>query len=322
LEILDGIKVESVLFDQVEPNPTEDTIREGAALARSSRVRWILGLGGGSAIDSAKCIALTAVNQGNIRQFADGMLPENDPFPVVAIPTTSGSGSEITPYAEVTDVQQVDKYKIKLSVLFPRLAILDPSLTLTMPETVTVNTGLDALCHAIEAFYSIQRSPATDLLAKDAMVRIVENLPLVRKQADNLQVRMEMQLAAAQAGAIVANTDTLLPHTMSRPITVRYDLPRGRATALLMPGFLERMKEIEPQKTEILGKVLNFEEDLPAGFRKYVESLGVAPSLSAYGMNDSEIDSFTKKVVGRNGLSNTPGDWSRDDLSELYRASL
>ena len=319
---LEAARCESVVFDEVEPNPSVDTIEDGAARARESRARWILGVGGGSALDAAKAIALMAVNQGDVRAFFNGLRPENEPFPVVAIPTTAGTGSEVTPYAVVTDVKEGDKFAFGLPSLFPRLAILDPALTVPMPEAVTIDTGLDALSHAIESYFSRRRSPCTDILAREAAERIHSNLPLVRERPDDLEARAQMQLAATMAGWAIADTATLAPHAMGFPVTVRYDLPHGRATVLLLPAFLARLAEIDPVRVGRVGAWLGNRDDAPGALRSFIESLGVAPCLGAYGMREEDIEQFTRTAVGKKNIQNSPGSWPEDVLQEIYRDSL
>lgn len=322
LELLGSANIEGVLFDQVEPNPSVETVNDGANLARSSRARWVLGVGGGSALDAAKAIALMAVNQGDIRPFFQGMRSENAPFPVVAIPTTAGTGSEVTQYAVVTDVKEHDKFALAIDELFPKIAILDPELSVSMPENVTVDTGLDALCHAIEALLAKRRSEYADLLAVEAIRRITTNLPVVRSQPDNLAARAQMLFAANLAGLAIADTATLAPHAMGFPITARYDLPHGRATALLEPAFLERMSALEPKRTALVGELLGNPEDAAAAMRDFMESLGVAPQLGAYGMRDGDIEAFARTAMTKRNLENSPGQWDEPALQDVYKRSL
>jgi len=322
LDSLSNARIESILFDQVEPNPTIETIARGAEIARSGRVQWVLGIGGGSAIDAAKAIALMAVNQDDIRDFFKGMLPTQPPLPVVAVPTTAGTGSEVTSYSMVTDVSAGDKFGLAMPQLFPRLAILDPSLTVSMPESVTVDTGLDAMCHAIEALFSTRRSPLSDLYASCAMERIVNHLQVVRAEPENVESRTVMQLAATFAGMAIADTGFLVPHALGCQITVRYDLPHGRATALLMPAFLELMSDRDPDRTTLVGQVLGRADDAPDALRAFIENLGVAPRLGAYGVHDKDVEVFVRQAREKIHIERTPGEWTEDDLHDLCRRSL
>ncbi|MBW1806642.1 MAG: iron-containing alcohol dehydrogenase [Deltaproteobacteria bacterium] len=322
VDLLQAAKIETTLFDQIEPNPTVDTIKDGAEMARSNRARWILGVGGGSAIDAAKAIALMTVNQGDTRQFFNQLRPENTPLPVVAIPTTSGTGSEVTQYAVLTDVSEGDKFGIAMPELFPQIAILDPKQTVSMPENVTVDTGLDALCHAVEACFSKVRSPYTDVILGDAIRRVHTHLPVVRSQPDNLVSRAEMQVAACSAGFAIANTGTLVPHALGYPITVRYELAHGRATILLLPAFLEALLETDPDRVSFIGDLLGNRDDAPKALRSFIESLGVAPRLRAYGVHEEDFDTFAELAKGKKHLEKSPGEWTTDKIKELYKRSF
>jgi len=323
--VQDGLleaRIESVLFDQVEPNPTVATVEEGARFAREKSAAWILAVGGGSALDAAKAISLAATNQVKFEDLLGDQRPERPPLPVLTIPTTAGSGSEVSPDAFITHLGQGDQVRLSSPLLFPRLAILDPAVTATLPEAVTVSSGLDALCHAIEALCSKRRSVFSDLLARSALDRIVHNLPRVRAQGDDLGARAEMQLGATLAGLAMADAATLVPHALAYPVTVRYDLPHGRAAAILLAAFLTRVRELLPDRVAFVGRVLGGEQDPSAALRTFIESLGVAPRLGAYGMHEKEIPLFVERARTKPMLEPTPGEWGPEALADIYRLSL
>ena len=321
-ENLTAARVESVLFDQVEPNPPVETIRDGAELARAEKIRGVVGVGGGSALDAAKAIALMTVCQEDIREFFEGLSPAQPPLPIVAVPTTAGTGSEVTPFAAVTDVQAGDKANLALPELFPRLAVLEPGLTASMPDTVTVDTGLVALGHAIEALFSSQRSVFSDLHARSALDKVVNSLLKVRAQPADLAAREWMQLAATFGGMAIADTGTLVAHALGYPITANYDLPQGRATALLLPAFLDKLKEHEPDRVAFVGRLLGDQNNPPAALRAFIEKLGVAPRLGAYGVHESDIELFSRQAMEKAHVERTPGSWGEEDLANLLRNSL
>jgi len=323
--VQDGLleaRIESVLFDRVEPNPTVATVEEGAGFAREKGAAWILAVGGGSALDAAKAISLAATNGGKFEEYLGGRKPERPPLPVLTVPTTAGSGSEVTPDAFITHLAEGDQVRLSSPLLFPRLAILDPAVTVSLPEAVTVSSGLDALCHAIEAQCSKRRSVWSDLFARSALDRITRNLPRVRACGDDLEARAEMQLGATLAGLAMADAATLVPHALAYPVTVRYDLPHGRAVALLLPAFLERLREILPERVAFVGRVLGSEAEPGAALRSFVEGLGVAPRLGAYGIHEKEIPQFVERARAKPMLEPTPGEWGPEALAELYRQSL
>lgn len=321
-ERLKQARVEYAIFDAVEPNPTPHTVADGAALARREKARWILAIGGGSAIDAGKAIALCAVNQGAVLDYARGMKPERPALPLIAVPTTAGTGSEVTPYAILSDVAACDKVGLSHPDLFPRAALLDPTFLASSPENLTVDTGLDALCHALEAYLSRQRSPFSDMLAERAACAIVEHLPRARKAPQDIEARGALMLASCQAGMAIANTATLLPHALGYPVTVRFDVPHGRATAILLPAFLERETAHEPERVRAIGRILGNEADPPAALRAFMESCGVAPRLMPYGVQDKEISAFARQALGKRHVKLSPGEWDQAALEDLYRRSL
>jgi alcohol dehydrogenase len=164
------------VFDKVEQNPSTKTVNTGARFVREKSPDLVVGLGGGSAMDTAKCIALLAKNDGDIEDYIRGKKASNLPLPIVAIPTTAGTGSEVTQYAVVTDSKLNTKGAYAGPEIFPMLALLDPELTLSMPKEVTVNTGVDALTHAIEGYLSNRATPISDILALESVKIIKETL--------------------------------------------------------------------------------------------------------------------------------------------------
>lgn len=319
--LLASRKIDCTVFDGVEPNPSIKTVMEGAERARQLRSRWLLAVGGGSTIDAAKAIALKAVNQGKLADFAGNMRPENEPLPLVAVPTTAGTGSEVTPYAVLTDTRAVDKFGIGMPELFPRLAVLDAELTVSMPEAVTIDSGLDALSHAVEALFSRKRSLFSDLLAERAVWMVLRHLPQARRNSGDLTARGGMLEAACLAGMAIADTGTLIPHALSYPVTIRFGIPHGRATALLLPALLEKMQEVEPERSQRVGTLLGDADQPARALRAFVEALGVAPRLGAYGMQDDCLELLARQAHGKKHLRNTPGEWSQQDLEGILRAS-
>jgi alcohol dehydrogenase class IV len=320
--LLEKAHVSCEVFARVEPNPMPQTVQEGVQLARSFKARWLLALGGGSAIDAAKAIALQAVNQGELQQFAQGMRPETTPLPTLAIPTTAGTGSEVTPYSIITNSKDQDKFAINLPELFPRLAFLDPQLTLSCPEQLTTDAALDALCHAVEAYFSKRRSPLTDLLSNYAMGLILRNIFTVREQPHNLQVRGQLLLASSVAGMAIANSGTLLPHALGYPLTIRYNLAHGRATALLEFGFLKKMEQVDPERARQVGALLGSPESPARAWRDLLERLGVAPQLQAWGVKPEEEEPAVALAMHKRHRQLSPGELQQNDLAEIFRWSL
>lgn len=308
----------ALLFDAVEENPSFETLEQGSAWSRDLGIDVVIGLGGGSPMDAAKGIALLARNSGTMKSYMDGEPLENDPLPVICIPTTSGTGSEVTPFAIFTDQQEGSKRGYAHNGIFPSLSIIDPELTYTMPEKVVRDTGMDALTHAMEAYLSLDTFPMNDLLAVDAIRLCVENLePAVQKDKNAMG---EMACAAMFAGAAIAHASTILLHIMGYPLTVFHNVPHGRANAALLPSFMSFMKT----KSTVREKVEYLETlfESKGGIDAFVRSMGIATRLSDYGVEESELENFVKKVIVKGDVKITPAEITEEVILELYRSTL
>jgi len=225
-------------FPRVEPDPSVETVEVGVALARAEGCDVIVALGGGSPIDAAKAISLLLANPGRVQDFAAKPATKAGP-PIVAIPTTAGTGSEVTRVDVITDVAAKKKMPIFGDMLVPAVAVLDPELTVSMPPHVTAATGMDALTHAMEAYLSRKANPFTDPLALAAIAAIAEHLPVAVAQPGDLRAREAMLLAQLQAGLAFSNASVGLVHSMSRPLGAYFGVPHGAANALLLADVLE-----------------------------------------------------------------------------------
>jgi len=228
------------VFDDVEENPSFTTIKKGIKIAQDNDVQLILGIGGGSPMDAAKGIAAFAPNKGNIKEYFEGKILSNDPLPVICIPTTSGTGSEVTPYAVFTDLKVGKKLCFSNPKIFPRFSIIDPNLTYSMPEHVTLNTGVDALIHAIEAYLSIKAFPLNDLFAIRSIKLVLENLNLASQ--NDKEAMNKLAYASMLAGICITHAGTILLHIMAYPLTIYHNIPHGRANAILLPAFIAFME--------------------------------------------------------------------------------
>jgi alcohol dehydrogenase class IV len=195
-----------LVFDEIEENPSFDSVQKGAVYATENRADLVIGLGGGSPMDAAKGIALLVRNSGELTAYVGGKELEKSPLPIVCIPTTSGTGSEVTPFAVFSDPEQGEKVGYSRPELFPRVSIIDPELTYSMPEEVIVNSGLDALIHSIEAYLSTESFPLNDRLALHAIEISIANLKKARLRE---KAAMDaMAYAATLGGIAIANAGT------------------------------------------------------------------------------------------------------------------
>lgn len=229
-------------FDRVVPNPTTESISQGAAMAEDCGAEVVVGLGGGSSIDTAKAIAVEATHEGTAweyRIFGEKKVTDAT-LPVVAIPTTAGTGSHVTAVSVLTNPVERFKSAIVDSHIFPKEAIVDPQLTVTLPEHITASTGFDAFAHAFESFVHVNANPYTDLLATEAMRIIVHTLPSLLKDLTNVVLRVEMSWADTLAGLSIANCGTTLPHGIAMSIGGKAPwVMHGEALAAVYQEFIE-----------------------------------------------------------------------------------
>ncbi|MGG1573212.1 iron-containing alcohol dehydrogenase [Fictibacillus sp. NRS-1165] len=240
--LLDGIEnslltshVDYEIFDEVERNPSADTIRKGTKYFKQYNCHAVMAVGGGSAIDTAKAIAVMAVNPGDIIDYEGVEKIEVHPLPIVAIPTTAGTGSETTNSTVITNKETSFKFGVLSSYLFSDLAILDPALTLQLPQEITAATGMDALTHAIESYTSKAANPVSQGYAIQAIKLIVEHLPKAYFRGTDLVSREKMLVAAMLAGVAFSQSRLGNVHAISHTLGGVFNIPHGIANAALLP---------------------------------------------------------------------------------------
>ncbi|MFZ1997467.1 MAG: iron-containing alcohol dehydrogenase [Solirubrobacteraceae bacterium] len=239
LESLAGAGLVAEVFDRVQGNPRDVHCLEGVEVGRSASVQIVLGVGGGSAIDSAKCIALLMTNGGHPRDWEDFGTLRAAPLPVLAVPTTAGTGSEVSPSAIITDTERHKKMNLFDPRICPRVALVDPDLTFSMPPALTAATGMDALSHAVDSLHCALANPASDALALEG-ARLVA-LYLRRAVADggDVEARCGMMQASLTAGLAVGITDVSGCHCLAESIGAVYDHPHGVCCAATMPAIMQ-----------------------------------------------------------------------------------
>lgn len=226
------------VYAEVNSEPTDSIVEKGVLCFKKSGCDFIIALGGGSPIDAAKAIGFMSVHPGKINSYMKSVITAEIPF-LVAIPTTAGTGSEVTQFTIITDTVNNIKMLLKGPALMPQVAVVDPELTLTIPPHVTVATGIDAFTHAIEAYTSVKSQPLSDIFALSAIRRIYTNLKQVFLDGRDLKARQQLSLAALEAGIAFNNSSVTLVHGMSRPIGALFHIAHGVSNAVLLPRCLE-----------------------------------------------------------------------------------
>lgn len=262
VEMLKQAAVEVEIFDAVEPDPSIQVATKAAEMAKNVKANVLIALGGGSAIDTAKSAALLVTNGGYLKDYAGVNKVVKPILPLIAVPTTAGTGSEVTIFAVMSDPDKQEKFTISSALIAPAVAVLDPLLTLKLPPSVTAFTGMDALTHAIEAFTSSIAQPATDALALSAIKLVLKHLPVAVGRGDNIKARDGMLQASLLAGIAFNNAFLGLAHAIASPLGGHFHVPHGLANAVMLPYVMEY--------------------NLPTAVRRYAE-IGCALGLQAVG---------------------------------------
>jgi alcohol dehydrogenase len=242
------------IYDRILPNPTVECIEGALPQAQGRDV--LIAIGGGSVIDSAKAINAVKTHGGSILDYEGNDAVPSPCGPLIAIPTTAGTGSEVTFIAMVTVSERQQKLPLVSRHLAPMLALVDPELTKTLPPSVTAHTGLDALTHAVETFVSVSAQPIADLLALQAITLIAQNLPVAVKDGTDMEARANLSYAALTAGIAFNNGWVGLAHAIAHSLGGLYDLPHGLCCALALPATMEFNLEVQRAKYEQIAQAL------------------------------------------------------------------
>lgn len=329
--LLDENGIGCVIFDGITGEPTDTMIENGVEMLKSSGCDFIIGIGGGSPLDSAKAIAAMAVNEGSIADY-NGKEITGEILPLAAIPTTAGTGSEATKFTVITDSEKGIKMLLKGDVLVPKLAIVDSSFTVGAPKSVTSATGLDALTHAVEAYTSRKAFSMTDTLAVSAVKRIMKYLPIAYREPDNSLARKQMSIAALEAGICINNSSVTIVHGMSRPIGALFHVPHGMSNAMLLKECLSFAVSGAYEKFANLGRETGVASDSDSdetAAEKFIDSLQnicdvcKIPTLEQYGIDRDEYYSKISKMatdaVASGSPANTVKEVTVDDCIEIYK---
>ena len=326
--------IEVLHFDGVVTNPTTDIVEDGVRLAIEHNVDVILGLGGGSSMDTAKAIAVGATHSGKVwdyRLFGERKITDKT-LPVIAVPTTSGTGSQVTPVAVITNPAEKFKSALVSPFLCPRACIVDPELMLTVPERVTASTGFDAFAHAFESYIHKNASPYTELLAVEAMRIIVKYLPIVVEDGSNKEARAWMAWADTLAGLCISNAGTTLPHGIAMAIGGHAPhVLHGEALAAIYPEFMRYTCDFSIKKFAILGRILNPElERVPdkvaaskscEEMEKFLQKINLCFGLKQLNVHENEIASIAADSVKLPDYKVNPRVATVDEIVEILTRS-
>jgi len=318
---LKGLTLE--IFAEVEENPSIETVDRGAARCRESECELVIGLGGGSAMDAGKAMAMLQRNPGSIREYLDQeRVCQTKGLPVIAVPTTSGTGSEVTRFSVITHKAKKAKPAIAAPQIFPDVALVDPELTMSMPLKVAASTGLDALCQAVEGFWSTQGNPVTRSLSFQAIKIAMENLESACLKKDKESV-INMALASHLTGIEMSNIGNTSIHPLSYPITLDYGVSHGFACAIFLPAVIRfNAQAIEDRFRDLLPLLeLPNVEAFADRVDFLLEKLKAPRRLSEVRVRAEDIPNIAKRGVGRSTAWN-PRPMSEEDIVEICKTIL
>ncbi len=328
---LKEVGVLPVIFAEVEQDPSVTTVNKGVAFARQKGCDVIVALGGGSPLDAAKAISLLLTNEGEIQDY-EGFKPHKQGMPLVAVPTTAGTASEVTRFTVITDTERKLKMLVGGDGIIPKVALLDPELTITMPAGVTAATGMDALTHAIEAYISRRAMPLTDIHAIKAIELIGGNLIKAVTDPENIVAREAMLLGQLHAGFAFSNSSVALVHSMSRPLGANFSIPHGKANAMLLPAVMDYNRLACPEKLKDVASALG--EDTEGlspreGALVGVESLfkifsetGLPATLTEYGVTEKDLTALAEDAIASGSTANNPRKPMLNDVISIYSSIL
>lgn len=324
--------LEPVIFTQITPNPKDHEIEAAYAAYRELDGDVVVGLGGGSAMDAAKAVAILAGNGGSILDYRGVDQVHRSIPPMLMIPTTSGTGADVSQFCIVTDTTRHVKVTILGRALVPDISITDPDLLSTMPEWLNAATGLDALTHGIEAFVSLAHHPLTDVHALESIGLVDEHLLQTVRTPQDLAARTGMAQASLNAGLAFTNAILGATHAMSHQVGGLLDAPHGVINGILLPHVIRYNADHSPDRFVVIARRFGVDVDAadPAGaaellaerVRTLADAIGVPSSLRALGLNESHVAVLAHNSLEDACITTNPRDSQVHDIERIFRAAL
>jgi alcohol dehydrogenase len=333
LRSLEAAGVETVVFDAVRENPTTRDVDNCLDVARSAGIDLLIGLGGGSSMDTAKGCNFLLTNGGRMQDYWGVGKATHEMLPLIAIPTTAGTGSECQSFALIADEETHQKMACGDPKASARIAILDPALTITQPRGVTACTGLDAIVHAVETAVCRKRNPLSLLYSREAFRLTVWNLPCVLEQPDDLEARAQMLLGAAYAGTAIENSMLGAAHSAANPLTAHFDIIHGQAVGMMLPHVVRFNAEL-PEAREMYRELAAFaglvEQSassetalaaLIARLETVLSAAGMPASLADCGVREDSLSTLAAEAAKQWTATFNPRAITTDDFEALYHTA-
>lgn len=325
-DALDAHHLKWEVFDRVEPNPKDYNVEEGTEIARRFGADCLVAVGGGSPIDCAKAIAVVARQGGAVRDYEGPGKIGPDVLPLIAIPTTAGTGSEVTFSSVITDSNEKFKFSIKDPKIAPRLALVDPEMTRTMPPALTAATGMDALTHAIEAFTAKAAEPLADAAALYAIELIAVYLKSAVADGDNLEARAGMLLGSVLAGIAFSHSDVAAVHCVAEALGGKYDAAHGVCNAVVLPAVMEyNMEYCKEQYARIAVAMGLTYDNIDEGARRAVMAVQQLaadvhlPEFGALGVQENDLEELAVNSFKNGSNIDNPRPMTKDDYLSLFQ---
>jgi len=332
LAVLAKGSLKAVVFDKVEPEPRLELADEGTETARRGKCDIVVGIGGGSAMDVAKAIAALLPNKGRAQDFLGLNKVPGPGLPTIMVPTTAGTGSEVTFTAVFLRKNLNKKEGMNSPYLYPTVALLDPTLTLSLPPQPTAATGIDALCHAIESYTSVSASPMSEMVSLEAIRLIAENLRTCVHNGQSLEARENMLLGSLYAGLGLANAGVGAAHSLSYPLGGKYGISHGMANTLMLPRVMDFNVPSAQEKFAVIAEIMGEStEGLPVREAAYlavdaveslIEDCGIFTTMRELGIPEEDFPELARiALTVVRPLENNPRKINFEDAIEIYRAA-
>lgn len=331
LEEVKKANVNITIFDGVIPNPTNEVVEEAAEIAKKANIDVFVAVGGGSSIDLTKAVNILMTNQGKIGEYGGMNLVKEDVLPLIAIPTTAGTSSEITNVVALTDTQAVCKYVIIDNKIVADKVIADPEFTKTMPPSVTAATGMDAITHAVESYISNMATPLTKYHSIRGLQIFYENLPKAVENGSDMHAREQMMLGCIVAGFGFSNANLGLVHGIAHTLSAHFHLAHGVANATVLPYVMEYNAESCPEEMVELAKAINLpltgniDEDKFALSKELLDmtkKVGIK-TLSELGIKEEDFNMIAEDVLKEPVLGFNPRqNVTKEEVIEILKKAL
>ena len=333
---LEAHHIDYTVFDGVTGEPSDKMVSAGVEAYKNNGCDFLIALGGGSPMDTAKSIGVMVASGANkISDCMHKTINVNVPY-LVAVPTTAGTGSEATQFTIINDTENNVKMLLAGPSVLPALAVVDPAFTMTAPPSVTANTGVDALCHAVEAYTSRKAQPLSDTFALSAIKRIHKNLPICYADGKNEQARMQMALGATEAGIAFNNSSVTIVHGMSRPIGALFHVPHGLSNAILLPACMEFAIQENTARFAEIARLMGVADENTADMdaakafvaevTRFCKELGIPSTeevLAKGGFTKddffAQLDKMATDALDSGSPANTMRQPSKEDIIAIYK---